>query len=460
MNLKNVSLQRPSRRPNLGIAKPQGKDASSVVQPSERKLEADSVRISSRHLSQAGEKLDPDSIKEALRESQQQGLRTALIIGGGPAGLAAAITLTKKFGVKTTVVEARANDKGEPMHARPHQISLRKDSLESLKELGAYDDVMARSGFIDKEITVQARPDGEEISVKRPTGQTSGRGKTFLHPGMLDSDSVSQMRISDGEKALYAEAKRLGIEVRAGEVAELTHDPSTNNYSATSRKADFSDKGVTLSGPKNDLGTPDLVVVADGAGSPTREALGIEFKGESESKHYLGGLITKGIGAETRKVATQEPGFERHVMATGHSVYGDTWVSVEVSPQEAALPPEERIKLLASKANYAMPEENVSEKDIGWGAGHVTSVQNRRAERTTAGNNVVLIGDAAGTGSVWVGGDLNLALTTHLKAVEHLAKNLKTPGRHRERSMQIFDRTVQWGTTRWHRAGASQLKSN
>ena len=50
-----------------------------------------------------------------------------------------------------TVLEMRADEKGQkPLHARPHQISLRQDTLESLKDLGAYNEVIDKSGWATK----------------------------------------------------------------------------------------------------------------------------------------------------------------------------------------------------------------------------------------------------------------------------------------------------------------------
>lgn len=393
-----------------------------------------------------------------LADSQQQATKQAVIIGGGPGGLAAAIALRKK-GMDVTVVELRADENGEkPMHARPHQISLRQTSLDSLKQLGAYQEVIDKSGFVEEESVVRIQGDQRQVESKVPEPVSRFKDAMYIHPGMLDTDSVSQVRLSDVEKALYGEAKKLGVKVQAGRTAELVKNG--DSYSVSTYKARLNGNQVEKEGPAQDLGTPHLVVVADGAGSPTRQALGIDVKGESEAKFYLGGHIQKGLGAKTTKVASQESGgFTRHVMGTGHKKYDQTWVSVEITPEEAKLTPQERTELLAQKAQYVFPGQSLSSEDVGWGAGQITTVQNRRAERTTAGDNVVLFGDAAGTGSVWVGGGLNLALTTHLKALDHLATSLATRPEGKERSLEVYDRTLQWATSRWHKAGADQLKA-
>ncbi len=402
--------------------------------------------------------LDKKSLAENYkRESLQNAQKQAVIVGGGPAGLAAAITLAK-MGAKVTVLEARANEAGDkPAHARPHQISLRQESLEMLKHLGAYDQVMDKSGFVDKEVHIHADGDNHKLTEKKPEAKTHAPLANIINPNNLMTDSVSQVRISDVETSLLEQALKHGVEIKAGVQATLTPTVDGVGYSVGIQKVEKdAESGYRPVGEMTDLGVPDLVVVADGAGSPTRAALGIGVIEESKSKNYLGGHVQKGLGAETRKATLVETdGTKRHVMATGHAKYDQTWVSVEISPEEAKLAPKERAKLLADKAQMVMGQE-ISASDIGWGAGQLTTVQNRRAERTTAGSNVVLLGDSAGTGSVWVGGGLNLALTTHLSALKNAMSRIQA-GSDRGATMEIYDKTIQWATSVWHKAGAAEL---
>lgn len=452
MNVQN-SVRLKQGRP--GLSRPN--QGQSACKPEVSKEPQDSSALTSLSERQLIRKPSGPKVDTA-KSGRDSGIRTALVIGGGPAGLAAALALTK-LDCKVTVVEMRADESGEhPLHARPHQISLRQDSLETFKEHGAYEDLMSKSGYATREERIHHGPERVDFDTKEPQAVHTARDTIFLNPAFIHSDSTSQIRISDGEKALYKQALEQGVEFRVGEVADLVHDEQTDNYSALLQKAEVTNDGqLKRHGPQQTF-EADLVVAADGAGSPTRKAVGIEFLEESEPVHYLGGLVSQGIGPVTRKVTVnEEDGLKRHIMGTGHDVYDDTWVSVEVTPTEAALPKEERIALLQDKAKYAV-NRPVELTDITWGAGHVTTVANRRAEKTTAGNNLVLIGDAAGTGSVWVGGGLNLALTTHLKALENLVVSSRIP--HRENHFNIYDRTLQWATTHWHKAGAGQLKSS
>lgn len=408
---------------------------------------------STRTLSRADKKaLIEAHASNSLKVAQKQ----AVVIGAGPGGLAAAITLTQ-MGMKVTVLEARANQSGDmPAHARPHQISLRQDSLDTLKTLGAYDDVIGASGFLRQEHHIKTNGTEHSLRVSKPKPERTPEVLSLINPNTLKTDSVSQVRISDIEKALLKQALQMGIEIKAGVSAELSRSSEGSSYDVGIRKVAKDGVGYKPYGESTALGPQDLVVVADGAGSPTRTALGIEVLEQSPLKNYLGGHIQKGIDAVTRKATvTEKDGLKRHVMGTGHAKYDQTWVSVEITPEEAKLGPKERAQLLADKAQYVMLEK-VTPEDIGWGAGQLTTVQNRRARVATAGDNVVLLGDAAGTGSVWVGGGLNLALTTHLSALKNLALRMNE-GCERDSALKIYDRSIQWATTVWHKAGAAEL---
>ena len=59
-----------------------------------------------------------------------------------------------------------------------------------------------------------------------------------------------------------------------------------------------------------------------------------------------------------------------------------------------------------------------------------------------------------------MGGGLNLALTTHLKALDRLVTKSKVGLSPRESNFRIYEKTLQWATTAWHNAGADQLNSS
>ena len=68
-------------------------------------------------------------------------IENALVIGGGPAGLAAAIKLAER-GIQVVILEMRSPD-----YSRPHHLNAREDTLHSLRDLGVYEQVRQASGW-------------------------------------------------------------------------------------------------------------------------------------------------------------------------------------------------------------------------------------------------------------------------------------------------------------------------
>ena len=352
-------------------------------------------------------------------------IENALIIGGGPAGLAAAIKLAER-GMQVVVLEMRSPD-----YSRPHHLNAREDTVHSLRDLGVYEQVRQASGWHDHPVCE---------SRWEPL-----HGKADL---TLAEASVGQVRISDVERALYEKSKNMGILFLEGQTAQLQPGPD-GMYSVVAQPV--------AGGPADAMGQPDLVVVADGANSPTRKALGIEFVEESSARYYLGGLIDKPIGPDFRKVGLYDGKQLLHMMATGHSKYPSTWISVEGDSRLQTMSPQERDRYLAERGSILL-NQTITPEDIGWGSGQMTIVQNRRAEESTAGSNVVLIGDALRTGSVWVSGGLNLALTTDVYNLQQVVDNINIRGHSRQQALEDYHQGSTLATRAWHEAGSDELE--
>lgn len=352
-------------------------------------------------------------------------IENALVIGGGPAGLAAAIKLAER-GIQVVILEMRSPD-----YSRPHHLNAREDTLHSLRDLGVYEQVRQASGWDE-----------------HPVCESSW---TPLH-GQADvtlaGESVGQVRISDVERALYEKTQKLGVLFLEGQTAQLSPGPE-GMYSVSSQPV--------AGGPAESMGQPDLVVVADGSNSPTRKALGIPFLEESAPRYYLGALVNKSIGPDFRKIGMYEDNQLFHMMATGHSKYPTTWISVEGSPRLKDQTPEERDRYLSERGSVLLGQK-IAPEDLVWGAGQLTVVQNRRAEECTAGSNVVLLGDALRTGSVWVSGGLNLALTTDIYNLEQAVDSINIQGRSRESALEVYDWRSTLATKAWHVAGSDELE--
>lgn len=363
----------------------------------------------------------------------QKPVQEVVVVGGGPGGLAAAIELAER-GIKARVIEVRSAD-----YQRPHHLNARMSTLHSFEDYGIYEDVKEASGF------------SEELSPMKGRALKNG-------PQVIQSESVAQVRISDVEKALYKRAMELGVEYIPHHRVVMGEPDENGMYSVRLEQVEVVDGRVVGTGKLSEVLHPDLVIGADGAGSPTRAALGIGLVDESDPRIYLGGLVEKPLSPEGGyvRVACMEGEELRHYMATGHKKYPQTWVSVEAGEGVKSLSPEERTDYLAQRASAVMGFR-VKPEDISWGAGQITVVQNRRAERTVAGNNVVFIGDAVRTGSVWQSGGLNLALTSDISNLVRLVDNINMRSHSREHALYEYNLRANHATRAWHQAGQAEL---
>lgn len=379
-------------------------------------------------------------------EANLRPVENVVVIGGGPGGLASAIRLAER-GIPVTVLEIRETD-----YERPHHLNLRQSTLDALQELGVYEQVMARSGFTRREEILH------EGEFRAPEPTSLSRGKFGVNARkLIDSDSVTQVRISDVERALYDRAVELGVKVEKGWKARLTPVDSgadSGMYHVTAERVRRTDDGgFAPTGETRDLGAPGLVLVAEGTNSATRDALGIDFEEKSEPTYFLGGHVDMNLGPITRKdVQTWTDGFQQKLMATGHMRYPQTWVSVQCRPEVAAASKEERTRALCDGASEIM-NRKIRPEDVKWGAGLVTVVQNRSAERAHAGLNVLLVGDTARSGSVWASGGINLALSVDADHVVKLVHEVNTGQRTRSQAMSAYDNKIAWATQAWHAAG-------
>jgi 2-polyprenyl-6-methoxyphenol hydroxylase-like FAD-dependent oxidoreductase len=185
-------------------------------------------------------------------------IRRALIVGGGPAGLTAAIALARR-GIAAEIVEAQTD-------WRPAGIGLAIQSppLRAMRSLGLMDAVVA-AGYAHHEIDV-ATPGGDVVAVL-PQMQVNGPA---------DPPVVALPRTALHE-ILVAAAADAGVPVRLGTTVDAL-------------------EGVEA----------DLIVIADGAHSATRALM----LGEALEPQPAGQLIW-------RAAAARPPELTRYTMVNG-----------------------------------------------------------------------------------------------------------------------------------------------
>ncbi|MBZ2196158.1 FAD-dependent monooxygenase [Occultella gossypii] len=181
--------------------------------------------------------------------------RTALVIGGGVAGSAAAVALTRA-GIDVTVVETR--DRTEP--DRGSFLTLATNGIDALRAIGA-DGRVLEAGFPTAAMTLRSH-----------TGKRLGTTSTG---SALADGTVSQtLRRADLVRALRAEVEARGIEIRYGRrLVGLDAGPARV-------RAEFDDGTVAEA---------DLLVGADGIYSTVRR---LALPGSPEPAYS--GLVTTG----------------------------------------------------------------------------------------------------------------------------------------------------------------------
>jgi putative polyketide hydroxylase len=204
--------------------------------------------------------------------------RQVLVVGAGPAGLVAAITLAR-YGVDVLVVEKR--DATSPL-SRALVISTR--SMEIFRAWGLEDQIRAGAADVESRAWVTptlASAEGTEMPLGYPTtAQAAAVSPT--RPAWAPQDHL--------EPQLHALARSLpGVEVRFGcELVALTQDADGVHGVVRSPGSDQEQEIRAL-----------FAVGADGAHSGTRSQLGVRMDGRGDLAEYhrveftasLGGII-------------------------------------------------------------------------------------------------------------------------------------------------------------------------
>lgn len=381
---------------------------------------------------------------------------TAVVSGLGPNGVAAALELLG-MGFEVTVVEKR------PFYTRPIHLHLRSTYLDDIKRLSPslHQKLMdiatpivenLRQTTLDHHLMPnhiqdrRARPrEGEPCPVWLRLATPPERHVRLDHAERLFYEHLKEMAAAPGSKLTIRRGCTLCLEPMEPESFKVLL------RNARTQKTE-------------DLGVPDLVVVAEGGKSTTVRDLGLESVRFSYPKYFMSAHVAMPFGPRTRRIDTdvqalvEDPAAGQAEVSLWASGHGDsdegTWVVIEVPESLLHQQPEQAQEyfvkgamLLMNQPQVALLEqetENRIRASLGEGAilsrkrgaavpsmdsaGKTPFAGTFKFEQQclrypAAGHNVVVLGDAAGMGHHALSSGLEMG-AYDLLALQRLARAL------------------------------------
>ena len=372
--------------------------------------------------------------------SQPAQIGRVAISGGGPVGLAAAILMRQLGVANVTVFEKRDGQQTPPVH-----FNVRPEFLPVLRMLGVYDTVFASAGAIEKITFIDDIR--HRLSDRSPDELTCTVAQPTLRD-VLEQPSVAQIRLEELRTALVAEAQRCEARLVLQAEVEIEESADTPDYYGVR---------LTASAAEAPSHRSDLIVVAEGANSKSRQALGISMRAETQKTYFISGVVPRRVGPQLiRRIAKNKNGVLLRQICVGHAAYEHAWVLVEVPPVKINMHRQDAIKFYTRHAAHLFKDSLVNPPV--WGGHQIFSVQQQRAAAVTHGQNVVLIGDAARTGHFLTSGGINTALIFDLASLATLVKNLNA-GTPRAEAFAAYADAVNDATDAWLAVGLREFYS-
>ncbi|MGW1817988.1 FAD-dependent oxidoreductase [Streptomyces sp. NPDC002125] len=287
--------------------------------------------------------------------------RKVLVVGGGAAGNAVTVLL-RRAGVTVDLVEARDDWNATAGSG----ITLQGNALRVLRELGVWERVR-ESGYGFGSVGITA-PDGTVL-----------HAQDDIRSGGDDLPATVGMQRPQLQRILIDAVRESGASVRLG-------------TRATSFEQDAD--GVTARFTDGTEGRYDLVIAADGLGSTTRAAIGIEAAPEPTGMAIWRIAAPRPAGVTRTDLAYGGPAYIAGYCPTSETtLYAYV---VEANRDRASIPPEtyaDEMRGLASAYGGFWPEITESIKDPA--KVNYTWFDRMLVEGSWHRGRVVLIGDAA-----------------------------------------------------------------
>lgn len=207
--------------------------------------------------------------------------------------------------------------------------------------------------------------------------------------------------------------------------------------------------------------TPDLIIIAEGANSATRSYLGIPMISTTEARTQLAGAIGFESGGVMIKHWRQEGRKTMLTGAIGKLGSKMTWIVGDVDPMKLTNQKQidQEFKQLAAFC-LELPLEQIESYPIYGSAEGVPIqpffLQQKLSEKVTAGENLIFIGDAVGTGHWSVGGGMQIGAVCHIERLKTLLRDFDL-GMSRTEVLKKYSEGVLFDTRCWEEAGVKDF---
>jgi 2-polyprenyl-6-methoxyphenol hydroxylase-like FAD-dependent oxidoreductase len=368
--------------------------------------------------------------------------KTAVVIGAGPAGLIAALTLRDEGVGNVLVLERRT------VFSRGNVVNLHPESLHALARLGVLRPFLERASLIaDHRSDVHA--DGNELYRFSQTG----------HPVLIDpeasfdvddvaagfkNETLYGIALAELQDVLAAEAAGRGIQILSPAAGTVVPEPS----GAHSVRAEI-EGGLSFT-----VASPVLIVVADGARAAVPAELDageVAAEGLWPNEFWVFGNCRCAPPFGFSNLLFEFRGARCEDLTISNSIFlprkGE--VNVAITVRRPDLSYAETEALVAAQGARVLAISGVAgDGAVVWHSGRAVRIRPRSARRLHFGCNVVLAGDAAGANSPVAAFGGTLSTSAYSYAMRHLSRDLEALGAHA--ALSTYGRRVEACVARWH----------
>lgn len=370
--------------------------------------------------------------------------KTVVILGAGPGGLIAALTLKEEGYDNVIVLEKRVS------FSRMNIINLHPESQHVLKRLNILDRFIERASLIADHRN-HVFSDGEEIYSFHDLAEELdiNPDQPFDAEDVLagfKNETLYSISIADLQDLLATVAVERGIKVQGGVEARLIPD---NNCTYSIQAAIDSNRSIAIN-------APTLIILAEGSNSSTFKALG----GSYLRKESLWPNESWVFG---HYQCDPEFGF-CHLLFEFSKNHQDLTISNCIF-----LPPRNEVNIAVTVKNPDLPGWRIKEiieeqaakildasgvtsrkNQVVWHSNKAVRILGKTAERCHFGTNLILTGDAVGTNSPVAAFGGTLCTSAYSYALRELVHDLDSESHHPELALAHYGYRVRSYAARWH----------